>query len=430
MIDVIEILIHWYAGRSQNELAASLGVDRKTLRKYTAPAVAAGMAPGGPPMAEADWRAAGDRLVPAAGRSPAAAGVLAGDRAAPRLHRRPAQGGGDGRRRSISGCATSTAWTRRWPVVRRWVRANLPEEARRAQVTVLRDTPAARASRRRSTTAGWGCGSTRRSGRRRTVWAFVMVLSLLAAHVRAPDADRWTRPSGPRRTWRRSRSSAACPRGWSRTTSRPGWTGPTSTTRRSTGRMPSWPRTTARWSTRPGRSSPRTSRRSSGRCPMCGTRSGGAGSSPRSRQMRADAVAWCSEVAGRAGVSPAGRGGPGRGVRRGRGSRRCGRCRRRRSCWPPGRAREVGPDIHAKVGAHALLGAVALPRRPRRRPVHDHHGAVLPPRTADQDPSAQGPRASRPTCGDYPPEKIAFHMRTPTWCRTPRRRDRPGLRRR
>ena len=42
MIDVIEILTHWYAGRSQNELATSLGVDRKTLRKYTAPAVAAG----------------------------------------------------------------------------------------------------------------------------------------------------------------------------------------------------------------------------------------------------------------------------------------------------------------------------------------------------------------------------------------------------
>ena len=31
-------------------------MDRKTLRKYTAPAVAAGMAPGGPPMDEADWR--------------------------------------------------------------------------------------------------------------------------------------------------------------------------------------------------------------------------------------------------------------------------------------------------------------------------------------------------------------------------------------
>jgi DNA-binding XRE family transcriptional regulator len=32
MIDIVEILTHWYAGRSQNELAASLGVDRKTLR--------------------------------------------------------------------------------------------------------------------------------------------------------------------------------------------------------------------------------------------------------------------------------------------------------------------------------------------------------------------------------------------------------------
>ena len=37
MIDVTEILVHWYAGRSQNELAASLGVDRKTVRKYTGP---------------------------------------------------------------------------------------------------------------------------------------------------------------------------------------------------------------------------------------------------------------------------------------------------------------------------------------------------------------------------------------------------------
>src|SRR4051812_50214530 len=56
MIDVVEILTHWYAGRSQNELATSLGVDRKTLRKYTAPAVAAGMTPGGQPLGEQDWR--------------------------------------------------------------------------------------------------------------------------------------------------------------------------------------------------------------------------------------------------------------------------------------------------------------------------------------------------------------------------------------
>ena len=46
MIDVTEILEHWHAGRSQAEIAASLGVDRKTVRKYTAPAIAAGLTPG------------------------------------------------------------------------------------------------------------------------------------------------------------------------------------------------------------------------------------------------------------------------------------------------------------------------------------------------------------------------------------------------
>ena len=53
--DVTEILIHWYAGRSQSEIATSLDVDRKTIRKYLAPAIAAGITPGGPAMTTADW---------------------------------------------------------------------------------------------------------------------------------------------------------------------------------------------------------------------------------------------------------------------------------------------------------------------------------------------------------------------------------------
>ncbi len=59
MIDIVEILVHWHAGRSKNEIAASLGVDRKTIRKYVAPAEAAGLRPGGPAMAEAEaeWTA-------------------------------------------------------------------------------------------------------------------------------------------------------------------------------------------------------------------------------------------------------------------------------------------------------------------------------------------------------------------------------------
>ena len=55
VIDVTEILMHWHAGRSLSEMAQSLDVDRKTLRKYIAPAVAAGMVPGGPAVSQEEW---------------------------------------------------------------------------------------------------------------------------------------------------------------------------------------------------------------------------------------------------------------------------------------------------------------------------------------------------------------------------------------
>ena len=73
VIDVTEILVHWHAGRSLNEMSQSLGVDRKTIRKYIAPAVAAGIAPGGPAKGEASgrtWSGSGARscLTPGCGR--------------------------------------------------------------------------------------------------------------------------------------------------------------------------------------------------------------------------------------------------------------------------------------------------------------------------------------------------------------------------
>ncbi len=43
VIDVTEIFVHWDAGRSLNEMSGSLGIDRKTIRKYLAPAVEAGI---------------------------------------------------------------------------------------------------------------------------------------------------------------------------------------------------------------------------------------------------------------------------------------------------------------------------------------------------------------------------------------------------
>ena len=55
MIDVVEILQHWHAGRPKAEVAASVGVDRGTVRKYVAPAEAAGIVPGGPALSRAEW---------------------------------------------------------------------------------------------------------------------------------------------------------------------------------------------------------------------------------------------------------------------------------------------------------------------------------------------------------------------------------------
>ena len=57
VIDIVEILIHWHAGRPIAVVAESLGTDRKTIRKYVAPAEGAGLAPGGPPLSRDQWAA-------------------------------------------------------------------------------------------------------------------------------------------------------------------------------------------------------------------------------------------------------------------------------------------------------------------------------------------------------------------------------------
>ena len=142
----------------------------------------------------------------------------------------------------------------------------------------------------------------------------------------------------------------------------------------------------------------------------------------RSRQfdslsaMQTAAVRWSLEVAGRRarraldGAAPAAvfaaveqptvhRAAPGA-VRAGR------RVAARRSArtFPPGRQ-------------DPLLGALAVDRAACRRPRHPHHGAGLPRRPAGQDPYRPKPRGKQTDMTDYPPEKIAFHMRTPTGCR-------------
>jgi hypothetical protein len=55
VIDVVEILQHWHAGRPKSVIADSLRIDVKTVRKYVAPAEAAGMTPGGPRLSGVEW---------------------------------------------------------------------------------------------------------------------------------------------------------------------------------------------------------------------------------------------------------------------------------------------------------------------------------------------------------------------------------------
>jgi transposase len=132
--------VHCHAGRSKNEVAGSLGLSRNTVRKYVAAAEAAGMAPGGPAVSQERWAELAREWFPELAdtwlrqvtwpaieehRDYIVAQLAAGVTVAT-IHQRLA-----GER----GLAASVA------SLRRYVAANLPEEARRSQVRVLRLDP-------------------------------------------------------------------------------------------------------------------------------------------------------------------------------------------------------------------------------------------------------------------------------------------------
>jgi transposase len=195
VIDVTEILVHWHAGRSLNEMSQSLGVDRKTIRKYVAPAVAAGIAPGGAAKGEGEWQDLVREWFPELADTrlrqvtwPAIAehhDYIAGQlRAGVRMstvHQRL---------RDEHGLAASVA------SFRRYVAANVPEEARRAQVTVWSPRAAEAGEQAQIDYGMLGRWLDPASGRLRTVWAFVMVLAcsrhMFVRPVLKMDQRAWT----------------------------------------------------------------------------------------------------------------------------------------------------------------------------------------------------------------------------------------------
>jgi DNA-binding transcriptional regulator LsrR (DeoR family) len=142
VVDVTEILIHWHAGRSQSELATSLGVDRKTVKKYLTPAIGAGIVPGDLPRTSEQWaelvRLWWPGLVDRRLRQTTWPLI--------ELHHQFVVD------MLAAGVTQQTIWQRlrdehgltaSVASLKRYVAANLPEDVLRSRVTVLRETPPA-----------------------------------------------------------------------------------------------------------------------------------------------------------------------------------------------------------------------------------------------------------------------------------------------
>lgn len=174
MIDVVEILEHWYSGRPKLLVAESLGVDRKTVRKYVTPAEEAGFVPGGPPVSTEEWvrLAQGwfpELLVPEL-RS-------AGFAECNRFHDQIKAGLDTNtlatvfqRLRDEEGLGVSES------TVRRYSEIALAEELLRSKVTVRKDDPPA-GEEGQVDYGKLGMVFDPETGRRRLLWAFVLVLA-------------------------------------------------------------------------------------------------------------------------------------------------------------------------------------------------------------------------------------------------------------
>jgi hypothetical protein len=192
VIDVVEILVHWHAGRRIGEVSSSLGVDPKTVRKYLAPAIAAGLVPGGPALSGGEWAALVEGwfpdLVDRTRRQSSWPEIEAhreqiktwlGSVTVSTIHQRL---------RDDLGLSVSES------SLRRFVWANFAEEATRESVVVLRDTPPPgdEAQVDYGLLGRWLDPVT---GRMRRVWGFILVLTcsrlLFLRPVLSMDEGSW-----------------------------------------------------------------------------------------------------------------------------------------------------------------------------------------------------------------------------------------------
>ena len=175
MLDLVELFTHWHAGRSQVQLSESLGIDRKTIRKYLAAAIADGLEPGGEPLSAEQWAELIGGWFPEL--SDPAARSATWPLIAPHQDRIKAWLDDDvtvatiaQRLRDDHEVAASES------SVRRWIATHFAEEVARERVTVPRG-PVQPGSEAQIDYGRLGMWLDPATAKRVAVWAFVMVLS-------------------------------------------------------------------------------------------------------------------------------------------------------------------------------------------------------------------------------------------------------------
>jgi len=413
VIDICEIFVHWHAGRSKNEIAGSLGLSRNTVRKYVAAAEAAGMVPGGPAVSGEEWARLAREWFPelADTRLRQVTWPAIGehrDYIVAQLEARVTVATIHQRLADERGLAVSVA------SLRRYVAANLPEEVRRAQVRVLSLHPAEPGEQAQIDYGLLGRWADPVTGRVRAVWAFAMVLCcsryLFVRPVITMDQRAWTECHVAAFGFFGGVPARLVPDNLKTGVDRPDLYDPRINR--------SYAELAAHYGclVDPARSRKPRDKAQAGR-PMPYIRD----SFWRGReftslaQMQAAAERWPAEVAGQRPCRPLDGAAPAAVFAAAEAGELSplpkvpfvladwSRCK-------------VGPDIHAKVGKSLY----SVPWR--------HLGKTLDARSTATmvqlfcggelvKTHVRKPQGKQTDLADYPPEKIAFHMRTPAWCR-------------
>jgi transposase len=413
VVDVTEILVHWHAGRSQSEIATSLGVDRKTVKKYLTPAIEAGMTPSGTVKSPQDW----EELV--RGWFPELADMRLRQVTWPEIEKH---------RDYIvamlaAGVSKQTIWQRlssehgltaSVASLKRYVAANLPEDNQRARVTVLREDPPP--GEEAQIDYGYlGSWTDPAGGRRRRVWAFVMVLAcsrlMFVRPVLTMDQRAWTEAHVEAFAF-----FGGVPRRLVPDNLRTG-------VDRTDLYDPKINRSYAELATHYGtlvdparRGKPKDKPRVERPMPYVRDSFWRGREFVSLQQMQQAAVAWCREVAGRRSARPLAGASPLSVFEAVEAEALLALPRKDfvLATWSTG---TVGPDIHVKVGKTLY----SVPWR--------HIGRKVDARTTPSmvqifdagqliATHPRRPVGKQTDFSHYPPEKIAFRMRTPTWCRT------------